>query len=110
MVMVALLTNLAIVSLACSTETAGGFLGRPLVEVEQQNFFKGFRLAEFAKRETPYNARVVIFKPAQTPFTSRSRRPSTKMNTCWRYNCGYADRLLKKVAAALSPGMSSRGF
>jgi hypothetical protein len=68
MVMVALLANLAIVSLACSTETAGGFLGRPLVEVEQQNFFKGFRLAEFAKRETPYNARVVIFKPAQTPI------------------------------------------
>ena len=68
MVIVALFANLAIVSLACSTETAGGFLGRPLVEVEQQNFFKGFRLAEFAKRETPYNARVVIFKPAQTPI------------------------------------------
>jgi hypothetical protein len=68
MVMVAVFANLAIASLAHSTELSGGFLGRPLVEVEQQSFFKGFRLAEFAKRETPYNARVVIFKPAQTPI------------------------------------------
>lgn len=68
MVMAALFANLAIASLACSTEAAGGFLGRPLVEVEQQDFFKGFRLAEFAKRETPYNPRVVIFRPAQTPI------------------------------------------
>ena len=68
MVMIALFANLAIASLAHSTELAGGFLGRPLIQVEQQGFFKGFRLAEFAKRETPYNARVVIFKPAQTPI------------------------------------------
>jgi len=52
MVMVALFANLAIASLACSAEPAGGFLGRPLVEVEQQDFFKGFRLAEFAKRDS----------------------------------------------------------
>jgi hypothetical protein len=68
MVMVAVFANLSIASLAHSTELSGGFLGRPLVEVEQQSFFKGFRLAEFAKRKTPYNARVVIFKPAQTPI------------------------------------------
>src|ERR1700730_13033171 len=68
MVMVAVFANLALAGLAHSTELSGGILGRPLVEVEQQDFFKGFRLAEFAKRETPYNARIVIFKPAQTPI------------------------------------------
>jgi hypothetical protein len=65
-VMVALLANLSIAALALSTETAAGFLGQPLLEVEQRDFFKGFHLAEFAKRETPYNAKVVVFKPNQT--------------------------------------------
>jgi hypothetical protein len=110
MVIAALFANLAIVSLACSTEAAGGFLGRPLVEVEQQDFFKGFRLAEFAKRDTPYNARVVIFKPAQTPIHFEVAATIDKNENVLAINCGYADRLLKKVAAALSPGMSCRGF
>jgi hypothetical protein len=65
--------NLAIASLAHSTELAGGFLGRPLVEVEEQGFFKGFRLAEFAKRETPYNARVVIFQACPNSHSFRGR-------------------------------------
>jgi hypothetical protein len=50
---------------AYAATSAGGFLGRPLLEVEQQNFFKEFQLAELAKRETPYGAAVVVFKPAQ---------------------------------------------
>jgi hypothetical protein len=70
MIMVALLaslvmTGLAIAAPAYAAEPAGGFLGRPLLEVEQQSFFKEFQLAELAKRETPYGARVVVFKPKQ---------------------------------------------
>jgi hypothetical protein len=69
-IMLALLANLVMAGLALATlgysaEPAGGFLGRPLPEVEQQNFFKEFQLAELAKRETPYGAGVVVFKPAQ---------------------------------------------
>jgi hypothetical protein len=67
MVMLALLASVVVVTPACSTEPAGGFLGRTLLEVEQQDFFKGFHLAEFARKQTPYNAKVVVFKPAQTP-------------------------------------------
>jgi hypothetical protein len=65
--MLTLLASLAVATPACSGEPAGGFLGRTLLEVEQQNFFKGYHLAEFARKETPYNARVVLFRPAQTP-------------------------------------------
>jgi hypothetical protein len=68
MVVPALIASLAMVRLAVATparasEPAGGFLGRPLLEVEQQDFFKEFQLAELAKRETPYGAGVVVFKP-----------------------------------------------
>jgi hypothetical protein len=66
-VMLALLASLAVATPACSAEPAGGFLGRTLLEVEQQDFFKGYHLAEFARKETPYNARVIVFRPAQTP-------------------------------------------
>jgi hypothetical protein len=71
MIMLALLANLMTAGLAiaapayAAAEPAGGFLGRPLLEVEQQNFFKEFQLAELAKRETPYGAGVVVFKPVQ---------------------------------------------
>lgn len=62
----ALLANLVMAGMAIAASApAGGFLGRPLREVEQQNFFKQFQLAELAKRETPYGAGVVVFKPAQ---------------------------------------------
>jgi hypothetical protein len=70
MTVIAMLANLimaglAIAAPAYASEPAGGFLGRPLPEVEQQNFFKEFQLAELAKRETPYGAGVVVFKPKQ---------------------------------------------
>jgi hypothetical protein len=69
-IMLTLLVNLVmagavIAGPASAATSAGGFLGRPLPEVEQQNFFKQFQLAELAKRETPYGAGVVVFKPAQ---------------------------------------------
>jgi hypothetical protein len=66
-VMLALLASVPVATPACSAEPANGFLGQTLTEVEQQDFFKGYRLAEFARKETPYNARVVTFRPAQTP-------------------------------------------
>jgi len=56
---------MAIAAPASAAEPADGFLGRSLSEVERQNFFKQFQLAELAKRETPYGARVVVFKPAR---------------------------------------------
>jgi hypothetical protein len=70
MIMMAMLANLVMAGLAnaapaYASEPAGGYLGRPLTEVEQQNFFKEFQLAELAKRETPYGAGVVVFKPKQ---------------------------------------------
>lgn len=66
----ALLANLVVAGLVFAASpyaagTAGGFLGRPLLEVEQQSFFKEFQLAELAKRWTPYGAEVVVFKPKQ---------------------------------------------
>jgi len=52
---------------SCSAESAGGFLGQTLLEVEHRNFFTGYSLAEIARKETPYSARVVVFKPGKTP-------------------------------------------
>jgi len=52
---------------SCSAESAGGFLGQTLLEVEHQNFFTEYNLAEVARKETPYNARVIVFKPGKTP-------------------------------------------
>jgi len=63
--LVIMMAGLAIAAPAYAAEPAGGFLGRPLTEVEQQEFFKEFQLAELAKRETPYGAGVVVFKPKQ---------------------------------------------
>ena len=65
MFMLALLASLALATPPRAAEPAGGFLGRPLPEVQRQDFFKEFQLAELAKRETPYDAGVVVFKPVQ---------------------------------------------
>lgn len=69
-IVLTLLVNLVmagaiIIGPAYAATSAGGFLGRPLPEVEQENFFKKFQLTELAKRETPYGAGVVVFRPAQ---------------------------------------------
>jgi hypothetical protein len=66
-VLLGLLPGLPIATSAGSTESTGGFLGQKLPEVEHQNFFTGYSLAEVARKETPYNARVVVFKPGKTP-------------------------------------------
>jgi hypothetical protein len=66
--MLVLLASFAVTIPDGLAESAGGFLGRTLPEVEQQNFFKEYHLAELARRETPYSAGVVVFRPAQPPI------------------------------------------
>lgn len=66
-VLLALLASLSVAIPANSAEPADGFLGRALLEVEHQDFFTGYHLAELARRETRYNARVVVFRPARSP-------------------------------------------
>jgi hypothetical protein len=65
--MLVLLASFAVAIPDGLAESAGGFLGRTLAEVEQQNFFKEYHLAELARKETPYSAGVVVFRPAQSP-------------------------------------------
>jgi hypothetical protein len=66
-VLLALLAGPPVATPAGSAEMADGFLGRTLPEVERQDFFTRYRLAELARKETRYNARVLVFRPARTP-------------------------------------------
>ena len=63
----AIWASFALANPACVAESANGFLGQTLLELEQQQLFKEYHLVEFAKKGTPYSARVVVFRPAKSP-------------------------------------------
>jgi hypothetical protein len=64
--LLALVAALPFATSAASAGSADGFLGRTLPEVELQDFFRRYQLAELARKATGY-ARVVVFRPARTP-------------------------------------------